>query len=142
MRKALVLSVLLLIGCSDYKTTQITLPDGFIVHAQIADTPKKQELGLMFRESLPANSGMLFTFTDEQPRMFWMKNTFIPLDILFLDKARTITGISRDVPRSYKTTPQTQVAQAGGYGMYVLELPAGTSAKHKLQEGQILDFKL
>ncbi len=142
MKKALILAVLLLTGCGGYQTTKITLPDGFSVTAQIADTPQKQELGLMFREKLADNEGMLFTFTEEEPRLFWMKNTFIPLDILFLDKNGAIVNIAQNVPRSYKATPEDEVARAAGYGMYVLELPAGASAKHNLTEGQKLDFKL
>ena len=61
---------------------QITLPGGAIIQAELADTPQKRATGLMYREHLDADRGMLFTFTQAQAWVFWMKNTKIPLDLI------------------------------------------------------------
>lgn len=142
MKYFLFAALALLCACSPYQKTTITLPDGFKVKAQIADTPQKAEQGLMFRESLAENKGMIFPFEEDGQRLFWMKNTFISLDIIFITADKQIFSISDNVPRSYKDTPESEVAIAAGYGKYVLELAAGTSAKHNLKEGDILKFDL
>jgi len=68
---------------------------------EIAETPSAWAKGLMYRTTLDPNNGMLFLFGDEKPRAFWMKNTFIALDILFIDKCGTILQIANDaMPQS------------------------------------------
>ncbi|MDX2428081.1 MAG: DUF192 domain-containing protein, partial [Xanthomonadales bacterium] len=62
----------------------------------IADTQQKQSLGLMFRDSMPPDQGMIFIFPNEAPRSFWMKNTRIPLDIMYFDKDLKMVSISAD----------------------------------------------
>lgn len=132
----------LLCACGPYDKTTITLPNGFTVRAEIADTPQKAELGLMNRDSLGEHKGMIFPFKEEDSRLFWMKNTFINLDIIFITADKKISSISENVPRSYQNTPENEVALAGGYGMYVLELPAGTAQQQNLKEGDVLQFSL
>jgi len=142
MKKLLFLSLLLLWGCGEYKKTTITLPDGFKVIAEIADTPQKSEKGLMHREKLPADRGMLFIFETSAPRQFWMKNTLISLDIIFINSDRTVYSVAANVPRSYVYTPDHQVAHVRGFGKYVLEVPAGTAARHGIKEGSLIAFDL
>ena len=93
---------------------------------EIADTREKQALGLMFRDSMPADQGMLFIFPGEAPRSFWMKNTRIPLDIMYFDKDLKLVSISADTPpcrvRYCPSYPST------GPAKYVLELNAGTAS--------------
>lgn len=93
---------------------------------EIADTREKQALGLMFRDSMPANQGMLFIFPNEAPRSFWMKNTRISLDIMYFDKDLKLVSISAD-------TPPCRVSRCPAYpsvepAKYVLELNAGTAS--------------
>ena len=134
MKKWLFSSLVLLFlsACNPYKTVPVTLPDGFVVDALIADTPKKQEKGLMFVTQLPENKGMLFVFNENQPQLFWMKNTLIDLDMVFIGADKKVTSIEAEVPHSYTYTPDREVATAYGFGKYVLELPAKTAAKHKV----------
>ena len=134
--------VLFLSACNFYKSTTITLPDGFKVHARIADTPKKQTKGLMFVKHLPENEGMLFAFDQEAEQLFWMKNTLIDLDIVFIGADKQVILVDPEVPHSYTYTPDSNVAYSAGYGQYVLELPAKTAQKHQVDTGKKLDFTL
>jgi uncharacterized membrane protein (UPF0127 family) len=86
----------------------ITTPQGVKVQAELADTTQKRAMGLMFRESLPANHGMLFTFLEEQEWSFWMKNTRMPLDIIWINKGKKIVHIERNVPVVPITSPTNQ----------------------------------
>lgn len=143
MRKtALGLVACLLCGCGGYQTVEVTLPDGFAVNARIADTPEKQEKGLMFVKELPENEGMLFVFEQDEEQSFWMKNTLIDLDIVFIGSDRRVTSVAPQVRHSYTYTPDDQVAYALGYGQFVLELAAKTAAKHGVMEGTEIQFEL
>ena len=87
---------------------------------EIADTPEERSLGLMHRESLPRFSGMLFVYERPQPVGFWMKNTLIPLDMLFLDETGTVRRIARE------TEPLSLEMIAGGEDiLLVLEINGG-----------------
>lgn len=132
----------LLCGCGGYQTVEVTLPDGFAVNARIADTPEKQEKGLMFVKELPENEGMLFVFEQDEEQAFWMKNTLIDLDIVFIGSDRRVTSVAPQVRHSYTYTPDDQVAYALGYGQFVLELAAKTAAKHGVTEGTEIQFEL
>ena len=121
-----------LAACNPYRTVSVTLPDGFVVNALIADTPHKQEKGLMFVTNLPENQGMLFVFDEEQPQLFWMKNTLIDLDMVFIGADKKVNNIAAEVPHSYTYTPDAEVARATGYGKYVLELSSKTAQKHQV----------
>ena len=133
---------LLFCACGGYEKVNIILPDGFVIAAEIADTPEKAEKGLMFREKLPENEGMIFIFEENAKRIFWMKNTFVNLDIIFINADRTVHSVADNVPRSYSYTPDHQVAYVQGYGKYVLELAAGSARKHNINPGDILRFEL
>ncbi len=130
----------LLSACSSYKTVPVTLPDGFVVHARVADTDAKREKGLMFVKHLPEDEGMLFLFDQEAQQVFWMKNTLIDLDIIFMLKDHTVFNVAEQVPHSYTYTPDIAVATAPGYGQYVLELAAKTAQKHGVVPGSKLTF--
>jgi len=107
---------------------------------EIADTSEKQALGLMFRDSMEADQGMLFIFPKEVPRSFWMKNTRIPLDIMYFDKERKMVSISADTPPCKVTRCPSYPST--GPAMYVLELNAGAAKKLGVGEGDMLTLKL
>ena len=136
----LCLTALALAACKQYATATVELPDGFTVKARIADTPAKQEKGLMFVTHLPENEGMLFVFDQEQELAFWMKNTLIDLDMVFIAADKTVTQVAAEVPHSYTYTPDNEVAYAVGEGKYVLELAGKTAAKHHVIPGSKLQF--
>lgn len=97
---------------------------------QIAQTRAQLEQGLMNRKSLPQDSGMLFIFPDEQIRTFWMKNTLIPLDMVFMDSKKAIIGIV------YNAVPQTlDIRSVNKPTQYVLEINAGQALMNNLKIG-------
>lgn len=135
--------VSLLTACtSKPATTIVTLPDGFKVSASLAQTPQQHARGLMFVKYLPEDEGMLFVFDEEQPQSFWMKNTLIDLDIVFIDAEKRVTSIADQMPHSYTYTPDSEVAYADGYGRYVLELASKTAARHGVVPGAQLQIDL
>lgn len=107
---------------------------------EVADTQQEQALGLMFRDEMPADQGMLFIFPNEAPRSFWMKNTRIPLDIMYFDKDLKLVSISADAQ-------PCRVSQCPTYpsitpAKYVLELNAGTASELGVALGDRLTVKL
>lgn len=127
-------------ACNFYRTQTVTLPDGFQINVRVADTPAKQARGLMFVKHLPENEGMLFVFDAPTEQLFWMKNTLIDLDIVFIGTDKRVTSVDAEVPHSYTYTPDSEVAYSAGYGQYVLELPAKTALKHGVSVGEQLIF--
>ncbi|HKV97643.1 MAG TPA: DUF192 domain-containing protein [Gammaproteobacteria bacterium] len=100
---------------------------------EIATTPPQWEHGLMFRTHMAANHGMLFIFPDVQTRYFWMKNTLIPLDIIFFDAHKRLINVSADTPPCKADPCSTYASTAPA--QYVLELNAGMAAKLGLKSG-------
>ena len=136
----LLFTLFLLAACGGKQTLQVTLPDGFTVQAALATTPQQHAKGLMFVKHLPENEGMLFVFEEEQPQSFWMKNTLIDLDIIFIGADQRVTSVAAQMPHSYTYTPDTDVAYTNGYGQYVLELAAKTAARHGVVPGAKINF--
>jgi uncharacterized membrane protein (UPF0127 family) len=118
---------------------RIVFPDGYAVHVEVAaDDPTRQQ-GLMFRDQLPADRGMLFFFAQNGNYPFWMKNTLIPLDMIWIDDQRRIAHIAHDV-QPCKADPCLSVPP-GADTRYVLEVAAGVAARHGLANGQTLRFE-
>jgi uncharacterized membrane protein (UPF0127 family) len=118
---------------------QAILPDGFIVKLELATTPEEISTGLMFRPSLPENQGMLFLF--DQPRLpsFWMKNTLIPLDLVFLDPTGAVVDVIANVqPCAAEPCPNYPPS---GPAQAVLEIGAGVAALHGLENGAFIQFE-
>jgi len=110
---------------------------GSAFSTEFATNDASRELGLMNRTNLAADHSMLFIFTDDQPRAFWMKNTLIPLDILYFDKARRLVAMQLDA-QPCKADPCALYPSGGQYARYVLELKAGTAGKLGLRLGDTL----
>ena len=100
---------------------------------ELAETKEQQEKGLMFVKNLPPDSGMLFVYKEEAPRYFYMKNTYIPLDIIWMDKDRKVVFIKKNAAAEKAGIYET--IQPREEAMYVLELAAGSSDKLGLRIG-------
>ena len=124
------------------KKTTLTYPDGKMIKIDVVDTPASREIGLMCVTKMPRTYGMLFVFHDEMFLNFWMKNTLVPLDILWIGADKKITVIHEKLPASTVETPDDKVATAGGRGQFVLELASGEAARRKLKAGDTLSFSV
>jgi hypothetical protein len=101
--------------------------------AEIAVTPGARQLGLMYRKEMEPHSAMLFVFPDERHQSFWMKNTYLSLDIIFINKEKQVVSISHEaVPLSL--TPRESAEDA----MYVVEVLGGLAKQWGLTKGDIM----
>jgi uncharacterized protein len=106
------------------------------VDLEVASTPEAMERGLMYRTSLPESSGMLFVFPEDADHSFWMKNTLIPLDMVFIARDGQIVGIHPGaVPLS------TASISVGAPSALVLEVNGGWTARHGIRAGDRLEFR-
>ncbi|WP_245706311.1 DUF192 domain-containing protein [Ruegeria marina] len=97
---------------------------------ELAASPQDRSRGLMFRESLPLQAGMLFVFERPQRVAFWMKNTLIPLDMIFVDSSGTVTRIHANA------VPHDETPIAGGDGVFaVLEINGGLADHYGIMAG-------
>jgi uncharacterized membrane protein (UPF0127 family) len=140
---------LLLTACSFPACSQaedrlipVQLPGGTTIYAEIADTSKQRAEGLMYRDHLAKDRGMLFTFDQAQPWTFWMKNTKIPLDIIWLNEKKQIIHIAKNVPICTRTDDSCPQYQPNDPALYVLELGGGETDRLKLERGSKLQFKI
>jgi hypothetical protein len=99
------------------------------VQVELADTDAKRERGLMFRKELLEGRGMLFLFDEEGEHTFWMKDTLIPLDLIFVDSSGRVTGVIA------RARPLTLEPRSGGPSRMVLEVPGGWAAAHGVRKG-------
>ena len=120
-------------GAGLIRTVELVV-GGVTVTAEIADTPALRERGLLGRDSLPENHGMLFVYADEQVRSFWMRNTPIALDIAFADRNGSIVNVETMEPNSDATTLSVSPA------MYALEMSAGWFANNNVGPGARIEF--
>jgi uncharacterized protein len=106
------------------------------IDIEIADDDNKREIGLMGRPVMEERQGMLFVFEQEQMASFWMKNTILPLDIIFINKLGMIVTICKN------TTPFSEQAySATALTLLVLEVNAGFTDKYNIKEGDRINWK-
>lgn len=140
MLKSLVAALLLML-CGHARADTAAAPVTATLHGQrftveLATNEAAREHGLMMRTSLAPDHGMLFVFPDTAPRGFWMKNTLIPLDILYFDERRKLVSAQLDVPPC-KADP-CPIYPSTGPARYVLELSAGTIKRIGAHDGDTL----
>lgn len=137
MKIPIFLSIILILSLSAGCASQ---PQAVInrnaVVLEIADTPDERMTGLMHREELAEGCGMLFVFDEDKMQGFWMKNTQIPLDIIFIDEDATITKIFEAEP-----CRQDPCATYNARGKYVLEVNRGYSKAHNISVGDRVVLK-
>lgn len=112
--------------------TTLMLIKGHPFTLEVADDDAEQERGLMFRNALAPDHGMIFVFPDERLRGFWMRNTYIPLDIVYAASNGEVVKIMKLYPQDETVAPSEKPAQ------YAIELNAGTASRIGLQVGDVL----
>jgi hypothetical protein len=124
-------------GCFALKTNEddYAIVKGKKIFLKIADTPEKQLQGLMYVKQMPENYGMIFLFDNAEPRSFWMKNTEIPLDIIFL-RNRKIINIHRNVRLDNQNKNRTY--QSAYKSDCAIEVNAGFCDRYNVQVGDFV----
>ncbi len=107
---------------------------GIEVQVELADDADERQRGLMYRESLEENQGMLFAYPEERTLGFWMKNTLIPLDIAYIDREGRIVDIQQMEPQS------TETHNSAAPAMYALEMNQGWFEANGVRVGDMIEF--
>lgn len=149
MRRKALGAMVLFVACTGNPTEgqwaeprgAVTFPDETTVRVEIADTPAKRQLGLMFREELRPSEGMVFIFEAPGYFPFWMKNTLIPLDMLWLDADRRVVSIAHAVPPCEADPCPSYPPDPGTTALYVVEVVAGFAREHHVSPGDVLEFE-
>ncbi|MEA2325265.1 MAG: uncharacterized protein QOE68_224 [Thermoanaerobaculia bacterium] len=123
---------------ADAAATRIILPDHSAVIVEVASDDPTREQGLMYRDHMAEDRGMIFLFPQAGEYPFWMKNTLIPLDMIWMDADHRIVHIAHDV-QPCKADPCPNYPP-NAKASSVLELATGVAAKHHLRDGDVLRF--
>jgi hypothetical protein len=120
------------------RTASVVFPDagGREVSVEIVDTEKNKARGLMYRKEMPENHGMIFLFDQRKNHTFWMHNTCISLDMIFIDDDGVIVGIEENTP-----TLDDSTFHVGCPSRNVLEVNAGFTRKHGIKAGQRVEYR-
>lgn len=124
----------------DYNTRPVRLPNGAVIRAEVMFRPEDMVRGMMYRDSLAPDRGMLFLHGEPGRYSYWMYQVKIPLDLIWLDADKRIVEMSPNTPPC--RSKASQCPQYGGNqeALYVLELAAGSIEKHGLKLGSRLEF--
>ncbi|MFM7200282.1 MAG: DUF192 domain-containing protein [Myxococcota bacterium] len=126
-------------GCADAAVLE-TIPlqvGGQTLTVEVAISQAEQARGLMYRKSMPESAGMLFVYPVPQPVAYWMKNTYLPLSIAFIDSSHKIVNMSDMAPNN-----ETKTYPSYGPVQYVLEVNQGYFEKHGIKPGDVVTFTL
>lgn len=118
---------------------RVILPDGAAILVEVVSDEETRALGLMHRPSLRADRGMLFLFPVTDVHSFWMKDTLIPLDMVWIDDVSRVVDVKANVPPC-KADPCPSYTPSGA-ARYVLELAAGQAASHRVTAGATLEIR-
>jgi uncharacterized membrane protein (UPF0127 family) len=121
-------------------TTTIHAPKADLT-LELARTEPQREHGLMDRSVLPPHTGMIFVFDRDETVAFWMKDTLVPLDMVFLGADGTVRRVFANVPVVSASLTDDQIPQESAKGKYVIELPAGEAARDGIAAGVKLDLR-
>ena len=127
-------------GSNPARLISVKTPSGTVIQAEIADTPQKRAAGLMYRDHLKKDHGMMFFFDQAQEWTFWMKNTLIALDLIWMDEKKRVIHIERNVPICTRTDDSCPQYRPNDGALYVLEIAAGTVDGLKIEKGSKLQF--
>ena len=120
----------------------ISTPKGANIFAEIADTPAKRSKGLMYRTNMAPDHGMLFTFQALGHWTFWMKNTKMPLDIIWLNEKGKVVHLESKAPICTRKDDGCPRYHPNKKALYVLELKAGMAERLEIQKGTLLSIDL
>ena len=150
MRNSALLAIALLLTCTKpmppppasepYTGPRAILPDGFPVRIEIAADDDTRAQGLMFRDRVPEGTGMLFVFAQPGDFPFWMKNTLIPLDMIWIDDQNRVRSRRGQCAALQKADPCPNYPPHA-VAKYVLELGGGQAASHRVTNGSTLKFE-
>ncbi|HEX7154915.1 MAG TPA: DUF192 domain-containing protein [Thermoanaerobaculia bacterium] len=118
---------------------RVLFPDGHVVRVEVAIDDATRAQGLMYRDQVRPGTGMLFIFPEDGEYGFWMKNTLIPLDIIWIDKQNRVTHVKYDVPPCQADPCPSYPPNA--ISRYVLEVGAGVARAHGIKAGDVLRFE-
>jgi uncharacterized membrane protein (UPF0127 family) len=118
---------------------RVIFPDGHVIQVELAPDPATREQGLMYRDRMPEGRGMLFFFPVTSEYAFWMKNTLIPLDIIWIAEDRKVVHVKHGVPPC-QADPCPSYAP-GVTARYVLEVGSGVARGHGVDAGVTLQFQ-
>lgn len=117
---------------------RVIFPDGFVVHVEVAADDELRAQGLMYRDHLRPGTGMLFIFPRDGEYSFWMKNTLIPLDMIWIDSQQRVTAVKFNVPPC--RIEECPSYTPGAISRYVLEVAGGVAQQHGIKPGDQLRF--
>ena len=108
---------------------------------EVARTPAQRERGLMNRATLPAHTGMLFVFDADEPVAFWMKDTLVPLDMIFIGSDGRVRRVFANVAVVSPSLADDRIPRENGTARYVIELPAGEAAQDGIAAGVRMELR-
>ena len=120
----------------------VKAPDGTVITAEIAATRPDRETGLMHRTTLARNTGMLFVFPADSPYPFWMKDTLIPLDMVWMDAGKRVIYVEKNAAPCPAIRLQCPSFGPSEPARYVLEISAGTADRLGIKPGASLSFQI
>ena len=132
---------LLLVSCHWIQAGDRVCFEKNCVNVEVVSTPEAMRKGLQGQTTLGANAGMLFVFAKPDRQLFWMKETLIPLDIIWMNQERRIVHI-RPNAQPCRAEPCETFGSVSRDAIYVLEVNAGYCAKHGLKKGNQAEFRL